>query len=531
MLATIGYIVPEYFKFPGMLSPSQNLAFADMPTGLAAASKIPGAGWVQILAFVGIVEISNLQSTPTAFAGDFEGYGAFGIPFGKGIADPEKKKKSLTAELNNGRLAMMAIIGMFYQDGLTGSAWGDWALYTDSPLRALTSNGNTAVDFSAEIGITPPFGFWDPLELSQYENVELAKSQFKRRRVIEIQHGRVAMLATIGYIVPEYFKFPGMLSPSQNLAFADMPTGLAAASKIPGAGWVQILAFVGIVEISNLQSTPTAFAGDFEGYGAFGIPFGKGIADPEKKKKSLTAELNNGRLAMMAIIGMFYQDGLTGSAWGDWALYTDSPLRALTSNGNTAVDFSAEIGITPPFGFWDPLELSQYENVELAKSQFKRRRVIEIQHGRVAMLATIGYIVPEYFKFPGMLSPSQNLAFADMPTGLAAASKIPGAGWVQILAFVGIVEISNLQSTPTAFAGDFEGYGALGIPFGKGIADPEKKKKSLTAELNNGRLAMMAIIGMFYQDGLTGSAWGDWALYTDSPLRALTSNGNTAVDF
>eukprot|EP00929_Paragymnodinium_shiwhaense_P032991 TRINITY_DN18208_c0_g1_i1.p1 TRINITY_DN18208_c0_g1~~TRINITY_DN18208_c0_g1_i1.p1 ORF type:complete len:134 (+),score=6.48 TRINITY_DN18208_c0_g1_i1:314-715(+) len=24
---------------------------------------------------------------------------------------------------------------MFFQDGLTGSAWGDWALYTASPLR------------------------------------------------------------------------------------------------------------------------------------------------------------------------------------------------------------------------------------------------------------------------------------------------------------------------------------------------------------------------------------------------------------
>ena len=24
----------------------------------------------------------------------------------------------------------------FFQDGLTGSAWGDWALYTDSPLRS-----------------------------------------------------------------------------------------------------------------------------------------------------------------------------------------------------------------------------------------------------------------------------------------------------------------------------------------------------------------------------------------------------------
>mmetsp|Transcript_19375 Transcript_19375/g.26022 ORF Transcript_19375/g.26022 Transcript_19375/m.26022 type:complete len:88 (-) Transcript_19375:208-471(-) len=31
--------------------------------------------------------------------------------------------------------SMMAIIGMFFQDGITGSAMGDWALYTASPLR------------------------------------------------------------------------------------------------------------------------------------------------------------------------------------------------------------------------------------------------------------------------------------------------------------------------------------------------------------------------------------------------------------
>ena len=41
----------------------------------------------------------------------FRGYGAFGLPFGKKIEDPEKKAKSLTAEINNGRLAMVAIIG------------------------------------------------------------------------------------------------------------------------------------------------------------------------------------------------------------------------------------------------------------------------------------------------------------------------------------------------------------------------------------------------------------------------------------
>ena len=34
------------------------------------------------------------------------------------VSDPTAKKSKLNAELANGRLAMMAIIGMFFQDGL-----------------------------------------------------------------------------------------------------------------------------------------------------------------------------------------------------------------------------------------------------------------------------------------------------------------------------------------------------------------------------------------------------------------------------
>merc|ERR1711877_6969 len=108
---------------------------------------------LQIVAFVGSIEVSNLQSVPKEFAGDYEGYGAFGLPRGPGIADSERKKKSLLAEINNGRLAMVAIIGMFFQDGLTGSAWGDWSQYEASPLRA----------FENELGVQAPVGFWDPL--------------------------------------------------------------------------------------------------------------------------------------------------------------------------------------------------------------------------------------------------------------------------------------------------------------------------------------------------------------------------------
>ena len=65
------------------------------------------------------------------------------------------------------------------QDGLTGSAWGDWSLYTDSPLRA----------FEEELGVQAPVGFWDPVGYTRDGDIEI----FKRRRETEIKHGRVAM--------------------------------------------------------------------------------------------------------------------------------------------------------------------------------------------------------------------------------------------------------------------------------------------------------------------------------------------------
>merc|ERR1719298_130670 len=144
-----------------------------------------------------------------------------------GWTDPEARKKKFNAELANGRLAMVAIIGMFFQDGLTGSAWGDWSLYTASPLRA----------FESELGVQEPVGFWDPLGFTADGDV----ASFKRRRSVEIKHGRICMLATMGYITPEITgKLPGYLSPSAGLKFADIPNGLAAISKVPTVGWAQI---------------------------------------------------------------------------------------------------------------------------------------------------------------------------------------------------------------------------------------------------------------------------------------------------
>merc|ERR1711988_1306636 len=290
---------------------------------------------------------------------------------------------------------------------------GDWALYTDSPLRA----------FENELGVQEPVGFWDPAGFTADGNVK----DFQRRRQTELKHGRVSMLATMGYITPEITgKLPGYLSPSMGTKFAEVPNGLAAISKVPNGGWAQIFAYCAFCELSMDQSPGTpAAAGDFNWKVLTS-------SDSAEKQKKLAAEIANGRLAMMAIIGMFFQDGLTGSAWGDWALYTGSPLRA----------FESELGVQDPVGYWDPLGLSKDGSVE----NFARRRQTEIKHGRISMLATMGYMTPEITgKFPGYLSYSQKIKFEDIPNGLGALSKVPAAGWLQIIGYMAMCENTRLD--------------------------------------------------------------------------------------
>jgi len=323
--------------------------------------------------------------------------------------------------------------------------------------------------FESELGVQAPVGFFDPLGLSSDGDV----AAFTRRRETELKHGRLCMLATMGYITPELVgKWPAYLSPSKNLQFSDVPNGLGALSKVPLAGWAQILIYCAMVEVSGIQNRLSDKPGDF-GWKILTS------SDPEEKKKKLAAEIANGRLAMMAIIGMFFQDGLTGSAWGDWAAYTDSPLRA----------FENELGVQSPFGYWDPLGLAADGDVE----RFKRRRETEIKHGRISMLATMGYMTPEITgKFSGYLSPSGDLKFEDVPNGLAALSRVPLAGWIQIFLYAAFCEVSAMRTRT-----DEPGNLGFKPPLGMTSEDPAVRNLKLASELANGRLAMFAIMAFF----------------------------------
>jgi hypothetical protein len=154
--------------------------------------------------------------------------------------------------------------------------------------------------YENEIGVLPPTGFWDPLGLAK----DCDEATFKRRREVELKHGRVAMLAVTGYIVAEIARFPGAIDLA-GLKFNEIPNGVAAITAIPAFGWFQIAASIGYWEIFGWEARRASDqAGDFN----FGTDFfGKRI-EGEQLVEYRTKELQNGRLAMLAIMELLTHD-------------------------------------------------------------------------------------------------------------------------------------------------------------------------------------------------------------------------------
>jgi light-harvesting complex I chlorophyll a/b binding protein 1 len=158
------------------------------------------------------------------------------------------------------------------------------------------------------------------------------------------------------------------------------------------------------------------------------------------------------------------------------------------------------IGVTPPVGLFDPIGF-------LGRGPEANRRYteMEIKHGRIAMLATLGVIVTEAgIRFPGYISLSQDLKFSDIPGTLDGAYfGVPLAGWAQIVALFAALDIAVFRQDPSDAPGDV--VGDLPIEWVR-YDDPEVKAFKLNAERNNGRAAMFGIIGMISHSALGADA-------------------------
>mmetsp|Transcript_21125 Transcript_21125/g.45774 ORF Transcript_21125/g.45774 Transcript_21125/m.45774 type:complete len:263 (+) Transcript_21125:53-841(+) len=202
-----------------------------------------------------------------------------------------------------------------------------------------------------------------------------------------------------------------------------------------------------------------------------------------------------------------------------------------TSSARTSVSTKAAIDdlksiaekSNPVLKFYDPLELSSttiWDNTNDQTIAFLRHS--EIKHGRVAMAAFVGYIVQSngiHFPWP--------MSFDGTPFPYAAGSPpeqwdalSDEAKW-QIILFIGFLEwFSEATGThymrggvPGAYP-KFSDSDVIPHPVPLNLFDPfgfsegksaEAKANGLIKELNNGRLAMIGIMGFISEQRVEGS--------------------------
>ncbi len=163
-------------------------------------------------------------------------------------------------------------------------------------------------------------------------------------------------------------------------------------------------------------------------------------------------------------------------------------------------------GITGPLGFFDPLGYcSAGGDDERTEGKIRFYREVEVKHARVAMLAALGFPLGEQFHplFGGDIDVPSYVAFQQTPLQTF---------WPAVVVAIAVIEIFSVIPAfkdPTEetwaiksshVAGDY-GWDPLGLK----PTTESGLKEMQTKELNNGRLAMIAIAGMVAQELASGN--------------------------
>jgi len=202
--------------------------------------------------------------------------------------------------------------------------------------------------------------------------------------------------------------------------------------------------------------------------------------------------------------------------------------------------------LNPVVGFWDPLNLSGADfwgKGEEATIGWLRHS--EIKHGRVAMFAFVGYIAQANgVHFPWALNTAgvqfDDISKAGFPSeqwdALPTSAKLQIFGAIFLLEWFGESSYALEQSgekhyTKGGKPGYYPSLKTAGVPhpvpfdlfdpFGLSKnRTPEQKAKGLVAEINNGRLAMIGIMGFVAQSkgGVVPALQGIIPPYAGQPM-------------
>jgi hypothetical protein len=162
-------------------------------------------------------------------------------------------------------------------------------------------------------------------------------------------------------------------------------------------------------------------------------------------------------------------------------------------------------GAIAPAGNFDPANLLR----GTSEAEVLRWREAELTHGRVGMLASLGFLVQENF---------HPLFTADGGPAIEQIPRLPPLLWFGMTLGIGIAESARIQK---GWANPYEGRenvqklkpgyqpGDLNFdPLGLKPEDPAEFRTMQEKELSHGRLAMLAAAGFMAQEAVTGTTWG-----------------------
>jgi len=169
--------------------------------------------------------------------------------------------------------------------------------------------------------------------------------------------------------------------------------------------------------------------------------------------------------------------------------YEDAGID-LVDNGKFAQGLVGADGAWGRYEF-DPVGFSRYTEL------VPWFREAELKHGRIAMLAYLGLVVPDFVRIPG-----EKFSFEAVPVSIDAHDAFAGSTGVnfQVLFWIGVIEFCCAKKVFEWNSAEVAGDYGLTHMF---PTDEEGQKKMKTAELKNARLAMVAFGGAITQAVIT----------------------------
>jgi hypothetical protein len=163
-----------------------------------------------------------------------------------------------------------------------------------APLSSVTMS---ATEYAKTLPGAGPFGFFDPLGLLKI-NEDMTEGSVRYWREVEVKHGRVAMLAAVGFFVGEKFHplFGGDINVPSYIAFQATPLQEFWTSVVLTIGIFEFFSIVTIDPENAFQVRDTFPTGEARIAGDFMFdPLGLKPKDPVALKAMQEKEINNGR--------------------------------------------------------------------------------------------------------------------------------------------------------------------------------------------------------------------------------------------